>query len=92
MRPGQGKVKELAETGLYDRLSSDALKAREFLYLQHDIDQAAVRLVLLATVLMTTALVLRSRVRRKHVLSLSKGLKHGSEAAVGEVIPPLTVP
>jgi len=62
------------------------------LYLQYAIDQAAARFALLATVLMTTALVLRSRVRRKHALSLPKGLKHGSEAAVGEVIPPLTVP
>ena len=69
----------------------DALKAREeTLYLQHDIDQAAVRLALLATVLMTTALVLRSRVRRKHALSLSKGLKHGSEAAADGAIPPPT--
>ncbi len=35
------------------------------LYLQNDIDQAAVRLALLVVVLMTTALVLRSRMSAK---------------------------
>ena len=74
-------------TGIFD-----ALKAREeTLYLQHDIDQAAMRQALLTAVLMTTALVLRSRVRRKHALSLSKGLKHGSEVAAEGAIPLPTI-
>lgn len=52
----------------------NALKAREeTLYLQDDIDQAAVRFALLATVLITTALALRSRMSAKACPELVEG-------------------
>ncbi len=65
MRPVHGKVKELAEAELYDRRLSRTESQRDSLYLQQDIDQAAVRRVGLAAVLMTTTRVLRSRMTLK---------------------------
>ena len=62
VRPVHGKVKELAETGLYDRrLRRPESQRGNSLDLQYNIDPAAVRRALLTVVLMTTALVLRSR-------------------------------